>query len=169
VTGEAAGPDHHRGVVERVPGPLAEAADDVDAEAGRGIVPGGERRTLDRLGTRLEAVAIDAVARDHQFGQDDEGRAVGRRRLDERDAARPVLRGPVERGRDLGDGDANGHLSGPASGGSALTAFRSGTSAGAGPPTLTMPTPRFALIACFTPTGTWTRQPAWNGTSMSLV
>src|ERR1700723_2548506 len=46
--------------------------------------------------------------------------------------------------------------------GKAPTFFRSGTSAGAGPPILTTSTPRSAAIACFTPTGTCTAQPAWK-------
>ncbi len=99
-TADAASVDHDGAVPDQVVlVELADPADDDDAVARRGLLPGTRRRPRDRLGRRpgLGRV-VEAVARARELGKHYEPRSFGRGPCDRRDRPAPVRVGRADLG-----------------------------------------------------------------------
>ena len=161
--------DQQNRIVQAVALALAKAAGDEDVVALRQRAPRPQNHAVNRIRRACEPVRVETVTRCGKLGQKHDAGAVARRTFDGGRGPGKIAVQVVKRALQLNRRNPKRHQRGSASAGNAFNAFNSGTSAGAGPPTLTTVTPEFALTACFTPTGTWTTQPAWNGNWMSLV
>src|SRR5262249_20705285 len=76
VPGQAIRTDENRGIVQPAVLNFAKAADNPDVVAGRSLAPGLASRARQPFRHGTKAIGVEFVARNDQFGQDDEARAA---------------------------------------------------------------------------------------------